>query len=186
MTSRKSFVKLDWLHWTHPSQKLYTLTFPHWQCAAVSQNYLSCCLLGCILPQIKLNSQFSRCASLFSWQKLYEYSDPQRGPERRQDTELLLLQEPTTPQLQVVSSPAKGWLLLEPQSRSPQGTKEIIWLQRQPPFKCKLTGWWHLWLNGHSVLANSRRWWWTGKPGVLPSTGLKTIGHDLVTEKQQQ
>lgn len=29
-------------------------------------------------------------------------------------------------------------------------------------------------------------WWWTGKPGVLQSRGLQTVGHDLDTEKQQQ
>ena len=32
--------------------------------------------------------------------------------------------------------------------------------------------------------ANSRRWWGTGKPGVLQSMGLQWIGHDLVTEQQ--
>ena len=36
------------------------------------------------------------------------------------------------------------------------------------------------------VWANSGRWWWTGKPGMLQSTGSQRIGHDLVTEQQQQ
>ena len=34
------------------------------------------------------------------------------------------------------------------------------------------------------VWANSRRWWRTGKPGVLQSMGLQRLGHDRVTEQQ--
>ena len=36
------------------------------------------------------------------------------------------------------------------------------------------------------VLANSRSWWWTGKPGVVQSMGSQRVGHDWVTEEQQQ
>ena len=32
--------------------------------------------------------------------------------------------------------------------------------------------------------ANYRRWWGTGKPGMLQSMGLQRVGHDLVTEQQ--
>ena len=32
------------------------------------------------------------------------------------------------------------------------------------------------------VWANSRRWWRTGKPGVLQSTGSQRVGHNWVTE----
>jgi len=32
------------------------------------------------------------------------------------------------------------------------------------------------------VWASSRRWWRTGKPGVLQSMGLQRIGHDWATE----
>ena len=32
------------------------------------------------------------------------------------------------------------------------------------------------------VWANSRRYWRTGKPGVLQSMGLQRVGHDLATE----
>ena len=32
------------------------------------------------------------------------------------------------------------------------------------------------------VWANSRSWWWTGKPGVLQSMGSQRVGHDWVTE----
>ena len=50
-------------------------------------------------------------------------------------------------------------------------------------------GWdgWMAW-----VWASSGSWWWTGKPGVLPSMGLQGVGHDWATEltdwenKQQQ
>jgi len=34
------------------------------------------------------------------------------------------------------------------------------------------------------VWANSGRWWWTGKSGVLRSMGLQRVGHDLATEQQ--
>ena len=34
------------------------------------------------------------------------------------------------------------------------------------------------------ALAISRRWWGTGKPGVLQSMGLWRVGHDLATEQQ--
>ena len=32
------------------------------------------------------------------------------------------------------------------------------------------------------VWANSRRWWMTGKPGVLQSMRMQRVGHDWVTE----
>ena len=32
------------------------------------------------------------------------------------------------------------------------------------------------------VWASSGSWWWTGKPGMLQSMGLQTVGHDWVTE----
>ena len=34
------------------------------------------------------------------------------------------------------------------------------------------------------VWANSRRWWWTGKPGVLRFMGLQRVGRDAATEQQ--
>jgi len=30
--------------------------------------------------------------------------------------------------------------------------------------------------------SNSRRWWWTGKPGMLQSMGSQRVGHDWATE----
>ena len=32
------------------------------------------------------------------------------------------------------------------------------------------------------VWVNSRRWWWTGRPGVLRFMGSQWVGHDWVTE----
>ena len=32
------------------------------------------------------------------------------------------------------------------------------------------------------VWTSSRSWWWTGRPGGLPSMGLQRVGHDWVTE----
>ena len=36
------------------------------------------------------------------------------------------------------------------------------------------------------VWANSKSWWWTGKPGVLQSMRLHRVGHDGVTELNWQ
>ena len=42
-----------------------------------------------------------------------------------------------------------------------------------------LTQWSWIW-------ANSRRWWRTGKPGVLQTMGSQRVGHDWETEQKQQ
>ena len=53
-------------------------------------------------------------------------------------------------------------------------------------------GWQRMrWLDGitdsHALVwASSRRWWWTGKPGVLQSLGSQRVRHDWATEEQQQ
>ena len=36
------------------------------------------------------------------------------------------------------------------------------------------------------VWASSGRWWRTGKPGVMQSTGSQRVGHDWATEQQQR
>ena len=41
---------------------------------------------------------------------------------------------------------------------------------------------WHHGLDGRWVWVNSRRWWWTGRPGVLQFMGLQRIGHNRATE----
>ena len=45
-----------------------------------------------------------------------------------------------------------------------------------------LDGWMALPIQGTWVWISSWSWWWTGKPGVLQSMGLKRVGHDWVTE----
>ena len=42
---------------------------------------------------------------------------------------------------------------------------------------------WHHWLNGCESEANSRRWWRTGKLGMLQSMWLQRVGHHWVTKR---
>ena len=44
----------------------------------------------------------------------------------------------------------------------------------------KVVGW-HHWLNGHEISKLIMSWWWTGRPGVLQSTGSQRVRHDLAT-----
>ena len=46
----------------------------------------------------------------------------------------------------------------------------------------EMVGWHHQWT---WVWLNSRRWWRTGKPGLLQSMGLQGVRHDWVTEQQK-
>ena len=52
-------------------------------------------------------------------------------------------------------------------------------------FSLPTFGW--LWMASSTqwmwVWANSRRWWWTGKPDGLPSVGLQRIGHNWWTPR---
>ena len=44
---------------------------------------------------------------------------------------------------------------------------------------------WDGWMaspTGTRVWANSRSWWWTGRPGMLQFMGSQTVGHDWATE----
>ena len=45
-------------------------------------------------------------------------------------------------------------------------------------------GWMALPIQWTWVWANSRRWWWTGKPGMLQSMGSQRGGHYWATEQQ--
>ena len=83
---------------------------------------------------------------------------------------------------------AEGPILWPPDSNS--------WLTRKGPDAGKDwrqeegdDGGWDGWMASLTqwtwVWASSRRWWRTGKPGVLQSIGSQRIRHDWVTEQQQ-
>ena len=66
------------------------------------------------------------------------------------------------------------------------------WLSRKDPHAGKdwrweekgwgWDGWWHHRLGWTWVWASFRRWWWTGRPGVLQSMGSERVRHDWATE----
>ena len=43
---------------------------------------------------------------------------------------------------------------------------------------------WHHRFNGHEWAGVDRRWWGTGKPGMLQSRGSQRVRHDWATEQQ--
>ena len=53
--------------------------------------------------------------------------------------------------------------------RRKRGWQRMRWLMASP------TRWTWVWVN-------SRRWWWTGRPGMLQFLGSQRVGHDWVTE----
>ena len=70
---------------------------------------------------------------------------------------------------------AKDWLI----GKDPDAGKD--WRQKEKG----MTGWdgWMASLNRWIwIWASSGSWWWTGKPGMLQSMRLQTVGHDWVTE----
>ena len=89
---------------------------------------------------------------------------------------------------------SERWLDYKREGASWMGLEPLQRLQRTPVLLllilCKDTegddrgwdGWmasptWWAW-----VWVNSRRWWWTGRPGVLQFMGLQRVRHDWVTE----
>ena len=54
--------------------------------------------------------------------------------------------------------------------------------QQEERGRQRMSGWMALLTQWTWVWVNSRSWWWTGRPGVLWSTGLQRAGHDWVTE----
>ena len=69
----------------------------------------------------------------------------------------------------------KSWLI----RKDPDAGKD--WRQEKGMTKDETVGWYHG-LDGHYVWVSSRSWWWTGKPGVLQSTGLQRVGQNWPTE----
>ena len=54
-----------------------------------------------------------------------------------------------------------------------------LWKQRMDEIASCPTQWTWVW-------ANSRRWWWTGKPNVLQSMGSQRVGHNLATKQHEK
>ena len=54
-------------------------------------------------------------------------------------------------------------------------SKHDYWKMRRDGWMVSPTQWTWVW-------ASCRRWWWTGKPGVLQSMGSQRVGHDWGTE----
>ena len=74
--------------------------------------------------------------------------------------------------MQRTESLEKTLMLGKIEGRRRKGQQRMRWLYGSP------TQWTWIW-------ANSRRYWWIGKPGVLQPMGLQRVGHDLTTEQQQ-
>ena len=73
------------------------------------------------------------------------------------------------------SPDVKNWLI----GKDPDAGKD--WMQEE-----KGMAEWNGWMASPTlwtwVWASSQSWWWTGKPGVLQSTGSRRTGHDWATE----
>ena len=86
---------------------------------------------------------------------------------------------------------AEALILWTPDARSPDATH-----RKRPGWWEKLRtggeggdrawdGWMTSWTQWTWVWANSRRWWRTGKPGMLQSMGLPRVRQDWLTEQEQ-
>ena len=71
--------------------------------------------------------------------------------------------------MQRTNSFKKTLILGKTEGRRRRGRQRMRWFLASP------MRWTWVW-------ANSRSWWWTGKPGVLQSMGLHRVGHDWATE----
>ena len=70
---------------------------------------------------------------------------------------------------------AKNWLT----GKDPDAGKDWMWEEKETTADdgCMASSTQQTW-----VWVNSRSWWWTGRPGVLPSMGPQRVGHNWVTE----
>ena len=71
---------------------------------------------------------------------------------------------------------AKDWLLWKDPDAGKDWRWERKWTTEDEITRMASPTWW-TW-----VWASSGSWWWTGKPGVLWSSGLQRVGHDWATE----
>ena len=71
-----------------------------------------------------------------------------------------------------------SWLI----RKDPDAGKDLR--QEKKTTEDEMVGWHHRWTQRTWVSAISRRWWRTGKPGVLQSMGSQRVGNDWATEQQ--
>ena len=71
---------------------------------------------------------------------------------------------------------AKNWLIW----KDPDAEKDWRWEEKGTTEDEMFRR--HHRLNGCEFWVSSRSWWWTGKPGLLQSTGLQRVGQDWATE----
>ena len=74
---------------------------------------------------------------------------------------------------------SKSWLI----GKDPDAGKE--WRQEEKRGDRGWDGWMASLTQWTWVWAGSRRWWRTGKPGVLQSAGLQRVEHNWATEQQR-
>ena len=74
---------------------------------------------------------------------------------------------------------AKSWLI----GKDPDAGKD--WRKEEKRMTEDEMGWMVSLIHWAWVWANSWRWWWTGKPGILQSMESQRVGHTWVTEQQQ-
>ena len=71
---------------------------------------------------------------------------------------------------------AKNWLI----GKDPDAGKD--WRREEKGDDRRWDGWMASLTRWTWVWINSRSWWWTGRPGVLPFMGSQRVGHDWATE----
>ena len=70
---------------------------------------------------------------------------------------------------------AKNWLLRKDPDAGKDWSQEDKGMTEWDGWMASPTWWTWVW-------ASSRRWWWTGKPGMLQSMGSQRVRHDWATE----
>ena len=73
------------------------------------------------------------------------------------------------------SPDAKNWLI----GKDPDAGEDWRW-EEKGTTEDEMVGWHHR-LNGCWIWVSSGSWWWTGKPGMLKSTGSQRVGYNWGT-----
>ena len=74
---------------------------------------------------------------------------------------------------------AKSWLISKDPGTAKDWRQEEKGMMGQDGWMASPTQWTWVW-------ASSKRWWRTGKPGVVQSLGSERVGHDWMTEEQHR